>query len=51
MEMFELKKMGLNPINEAELCQVNGGMLGLLTLPITGFLTGYLYEKISRAFD
>ena len=43
-----LKKMNLNNLNLVELNaqevkETDGG--GLLTLPITGFILGYLYQK------
>ena len=31
-------------LGEKELKEVNGGF-GLLTLPVIGFISGYLYEK------
>ncbi len=49
MQTLELNRLGVVSINETELSETNGGMLGLLTLPLAGFLVGYLYEKVVQA--
>lgn len=35
----------LIPLGETDLREVKGGFFGLLTLPILGFVSGYIYQK------
>jgi hypothetical protein len=48
MKTFELDEMGVQEMDAEEIMETDGGMLGLLTLPLAGWISGYLYIKLTN---
>ncbi|RLJ77010.1 hypothetical protein [Pedobacter alluvionis] len=49
MKNLELERFDVKEMDAKEMVEKNGGMLGLLTLPITGWISGFIYEKALQA--
>lgn len=45
MKKLELQNFDVVEMDAKEMKETDGGILGLLTLPIAGWVAGFMYEK------
>lgn len=46
MKKLELSDLCVQEMDAREMLERNGGILGLLTLPVAGWIAGFAYQKI-----
>ncbi|WP_316769848.1 hypothetical protein [Pedobacter frigiditerrae] len=49
MKKLELQNFGVQELDANEMREIDGGMFGLLTLPVAGWIAGFMYEKTLQA--